>query len=126
MNYPTISSEELAAFEAELKNHPQALQDLEVLRSCEGDLECASRVLARRAGAEIVRGSEWLTQALEVCRTVICEKEFESDFAPGVISAVSAALVAYGNPVLLALTTTAAICLVKVGIRRFCEESPAE
>ncbi|MBC6474010.1 MAG: hypothetical protein GDA48_15375 [Hormoscilla sp. GM102CHS1] len=50
-----VTPEEIADFRSEFANYPdasfreEALKELEVVEKCKGDLEIATRVLARRA-----------------------------------------------------------------------------
>jgi hypothetical protein len=50
-----LTSKEIAQYKASLADNPKALKDIEVIERCEGDLEQAARILARRAGVEAVR-----------------------------------------------------------------------
>jgi hypothetical protein len=49
-----VTPEEIAQFRAELADNPKALADIDVIERCEGYLEQAARILARRADIEDV------------------------------------------------------------------------
>jgi hypothetical protein len=105
-------------------NNPKAIADLDVIEACEGDLERASRVLARRAGAEDDRFvSNRLEQGLKQCRDAICEKEFKDDLLPELLEVVKESLAANSQPFLVALETPVALYITKVGVKNFCKSS---
>jgi hypothetical protein len=94
-NMTTVTPEEIEQFREQLRDYPEAIADLDVIEACEGDLERAARVLARRAGAEDDRFvSNRLEHGLQQCRNTICEKEFKDDLLPELLEAVKESLAA--------------------------------
>ncbi|MBD1892867.1 hypothetical protein [Coleofasciculus sp. FACHB-SPT9] len=92
----TVTTEEIQKFRSELADDLEALEGLSVIEKCEGDLEDAAVVLARRAKIEIVRAPNWLNEFADKLRPVICKEECKKDlldgsfnFAIGYLTAVS-------------------------------------
>jgi hypothetical protein len=118
----TITQEEIELFRQQLRDYPEAMASLDVVEACEGDLERAARVLARRAGAEDDRFvSNWLEQGIKQFRDAICEKEFKDDSLPGLLEALKESLAASSQPFLAALETPVALYIAKVGVNDFCK-----
>ncbi len=123
-NMTTVTPEEIEQFREQLRDYPEAIADLDVIEACQGDLERASRVLARRAGAEDDRFvSNRLEQGLKQCRDAICEKEFKDDLLPELLEAVKESLAASSQPFLVALEIPVALYITKVGVNNFCKSS---
>ena len=119
-----LTPEEIPQYRSAWANNPKAIADLDVIEACEGDLERASRVLARRAGAEDDRFvSNHLEQGLKQCRDAICEKEFKDDLLPELLEVVKESLAANSQPFLVALETPVALYITKVGVKNFCKSS---
>jgi hypothetical protein len=120
----TVTPEEIEQFREQLRDYPEAIADLDVIEACEGDLERASRVLARRAGAEDDRFvSNRLEHGLQQCRNTICEKEFKDDLLPELLEAVKESLSASSQSFFVALETPVALYIAKVGVNNFCKSS---
>ncbi|NCS13640.1 MAG: hypothetical protein GPJ08_22405 [Microcystis aeruginosa G13-09] len=84
-----VTPEEIAQFRAELADE-----------RCEGDLEQAARILARRADIEDVRAGITWESALKQARQVVCDAKFKEGLAPDLIGGIIGALITAGNPVL--------------------------
>jgi len=57
-----LTPEEIQQFREQLQNNPSAIAQLDIIEKCDGKLEQATRILARRAGTEEVRGgTTWKT-----------------------------------------------------------------
>jgi hypothetical protein len=115
-----VTSKEIAEFRIELADNPKALADLDVIERCEGDLEQAARILARRADIEDVRAGITWESALKQARQVICDEKFKEGLAPDLIGGIISALITAGNPVLVAVATPCAGYIVKVSLAEFC------
>jgi hypothetical protein len=123
-NMTTVTPEEIEQFREQLRDYPEAIADLDVIEACQGDLERASRVLARRAGAEDDRFvSNRLEHGLQQCRNTICEKEFKDDLLPELLEAVKESLSASSQSFFVALETPVALYIAKVGVNNFCKSS---
>ncbi|MCA2553584.1 MAG: hypothetical protein IM466_07545 [Microcystis sp. M04BS1] len=115
-----VTAEEIAQFRAELAEDSKALADLNVIERCEGDLEQAARILARRADIEDVRAGITWESALKQARQVVCDAKFKEGLAPDLIGGIIGALITAGNPVLVAVATPCAGYIVKVSLAEFC------
>ena len=116
-----VTPEEIANYRAELADDPKALADLDVIERCEGDLEQAARILARRADIEEVRAGITWESALKKARKVVCDDKFQEGLAPDLISGVFAALITAGDPLLVAVATPCASYIVKLSLGKFCK-----
>ena len=115
-----VTPEEIAQFRAELAEDSNALGDIDVIERCEGDLEQAARILARRADIEDVRAGITWESALKQARQVVCDAKFKEGLAPDLIGGIIGALITAGNPVLVAVATPCAGYIVKVSLAEFC------
>ena len=115
-----VTPEEIAQFRAELAEDSKALGDIDVIERCEGDLEQAARILARRADIEDVRAGITWESALKQARQVVCDEKFKEGLAPDLIGGIIGALITAGNPVLVAVATPCAGYIVKVSLAEFC------
>lgn len=121
-----LTPEEIQQYREQLKDNPQAIAQLDIIEKCEGNLEQATRILARRAGAEEVRaGMTWET-TLKKARKVVCHNDFKEGLAPNLISSVVAVLLTAGDPLLVAVATPCAIFIVKISLTKFCEQEQLE
>ena len=115
-----VTPEEIAQFRAELAEDSKALGDIDVIERCEGDIEQAARILARRADIEDVRAGITWESALKQARQVVCDAKFKEGLAPDLIGGIIGALITAGNPVLVAVATPCAGYIVKVSLAEFC------
>ena len=115
-----VTPEEIAQFRAELAEDSKASGDIDVIERCEGDLEQAARILARRADIEDVRAGITWESALKQARQVVCDAKFKEGLAPDLIGGIIGALITAGNPVLVAVATPCAGYIVKVSLAEFC------
>jgi hypothetical protein len=120
-NMTTVTQEEIEQFREQLRDYPRALVDLEVIERCEGDLEGAARVLARRSGLEEVRSRANWQLALQKARELVCEDKFKDGLAPGLIGGLIGTLAASGSPILAAVATPVGIYITQVSIEAFCK-----
>ncbi len=118
-----VTPEEIAKFRSELADHPhpEKLADLDVIERCEGDLEQAARVLARRAGIEEVKsGANWQLALQKACK-IVCDEKFKGGLVPGLIGGLIGTLATSGGPLLAAVATPTSIYIAQVGIDAFCK-----
>ncbi|MEA5534494.1 hypothetical protein [Crocosphaera sp. XPORK-15E] len=121
-----LTPEEIQQYREQLKDNPEAIAQLNIIERCGGNLEQATRILARRADFEEVRaGITWET-ALNQAREVICNDNFKDGLAPDLISGVIAALVTAGDPLLVAVATPCASYIVKTSLAKFCKQKQLE
>ncbi|MDJ0599179.1 MAG: hypothetical protein QNJ37_10115 [Crocosphaera sp.] len=121
-----LTSEEIQQYREQLKDNSQAIAQLDIIEKCGGDLEQATRILARRAGTEGVRGGITWETALKQARGIVCNDDFQGGLAPDLISGVVAALITAGDPLLVAVATPCAGYIVKTSLTKFCDQKQLE
>ena len=117
----TVTSKEIAQFRSQLADNPSAMEALDIIEDCEGDLEDAAMTLAIRAGQEPERAnSEWLDALARKWRAVICQEEFRHNLLDGSVKEMMEHLKTIPSfPQILA--TPVLIYVVKQGADNFCE-----
>lgn len=117
----TLTSKEIAQFRSQLADDSNAMEVLDLIEDCEGDLEDAAMTLAIKAGQEPERAnSEWLDALARKWRAVICEQEFRDDLLNGSVQAMMQHLLTMPTfPKILA--TPVLIYVLKQGVGNFCE-----
>jgi hypothetical protein len=116
-----VTLAEVAKFQNELTNYPNALAALQEIEECEGDLEDAAMVLAIRAGQQPdIANADWLSSLAKKCRAFICRTELRNalaneSFAP-VVEQLTAAKIC---PALLVMPVL--LYVVKQGVDEFCQ-----
>ncbi|MEA5570373.1 hypothetical protein [Calothrix sp. UHCC 0171] len=117
----TVTSKEIAQFRSQLSEYPLALQALDIIEDCEGDLEDAAMTLAIRVGQQPERAnSEWLDTLAKNWRAIICQQDFRSALQNSSIKEMMEHIKAM--PVFPSiLATPVLIYVIKQGIDNFCE-----
>ncbi|BCL35574.1 hypothetical protein [Nostoc sp. MS1] len=117
----TVTSQEIALFRSQLADDLGAMEALDLIEDCEGDLEDAAMTLAIKAGQEPERANaEWLDALARKWRAVICEQEFRNDLLNGSITKMLAHLQTMPTfPKILA--TPVLLYILKQGVDNFCE-----
>ncbi|MGM3307690.1 hypothetical protein ACSQ6I_17255 [Anabaena sp. WFMT] len=115
-----VTSKEIAQFRSQLADDPQAMEALDLIEDCEGDLEDAAMSLAIRAGQEPEQtNAEWLEALAKKWRAVICEQEYRNDLLNGSIVEMMAHLKTIPSfPKILA--TPVLIYIIQQGVNNFC------
>jgi len=118
----TITTEELAKFRSALQDNDEALEALDIVENCDGNLKESMNIIMSM-DKDSYRGDEdWIDfeNMGKELRKIICSPAFESAFIDGSFA------VALGY--LLADTTHPTIFLVpfmlyvfKIGLERFCQ-----
>lgn len=116
-----VTAREIALFRSQLADDPRAMEALDVIEDCEGDLEDAAMTLAIRVGQEPERGnSEWLDALARKWRAVICEQDFRDDLLNGSVKEMMRHLNTMPTfPKILA--TPVLMYVLKQGVNSFCE-----
>ncbi len=117
----TVTSKEIAQFRSQLADDPRAMEVLDLIEDCEGDLEDAAMTLAIRAGQEPERAnSEWLDALARNWRAVICDPGFRDNLLNGSVQGMMQYLITMPTfPKILA--TPVLIYVLKQGVNNFCE-----
>lgn len=116
-----VTLQEIALLRSQLADDLGAMEALDLIEDCEGDLEDAAMTLAIKAGQEPERANaEWLDALARKWRAVICEPEFRDDLLNGSITKMMAHLQKMPTfPKILA--TPVLIYILKQGVNEFCE-----
>jgi hypothetical protein len=116
-----VTSKEIAQFRSQLADDSRAMEVLDLIEDCEGDLEDAAMTLAIRVGQKPERAnSEWLDALARQWRAVICEQGFRDDLLNGSVQGMMEYLVTMPTfPRILA--TPVLIYVLKQGVNNFCE-----
>ena len=115
-----LTSAEIARFRSLLFSYEEALEALDAIEDCEGDIEDAAIGLAIQAGQEPNTSDRWLEGLAKRCRPVICRRELKEELLQESLSAVAAALnEAQICPPLLVAPVL--IFALKTGVNSFCE-----
>lgn len=116
----TVTSQEIAQFRSQLAEYPSAMEALDVIEDCEGDLEDAAMTLAIKAGQQPERAnSEWLDALARKWRAVICEQDFREDLLNGSVEKMIVHLYTIESfPKILA--TPVLLYVLKQGVNNFC------
>lgn len=116
-----VNSQQIAQFRSELSNYPEAMQALDVIEDCEGDLEDAAISLAISVGQQPqINNAEWLESLVRKCRAVICQPEFREDLLNGSYASVVEYL-AKTPLVPEILATPVLMYVVSQDVKSFCE-----
>lgn len=117
----TVTSQEIAQFRSQLTDNVTAMEVLDLIEDCEGDLEDAAMSLAIRAGQQPERAnSEWLDALARKWRAVVCEQEFRDDLQSGSVQRMIEYL--YTMPAFPKILAVPVLLYVfKQGVNNFCE-----
>ncbi|MDB9373654.1 hypothetical protein [Nodularia sphaerocarpa] len=116
-----VTSQEIALFRSQLVDDSRAMEALDLIEDCDGDLEDAAMTLAIRAGQEPgMTNSEWLDAMARKWRAVICEQEYRDDLLSNSLVRMMERLQKMPTfPSVLA--TPVLIYILKQGVNNFCE-----
>ncbi|MBE9215941.1 hypothetical protein IQ247_25310 [Plectonema cf. radiosum LEGE 06105] len=116
----TVTTQEIAQFRSTFANYPQAMQALDLIEDCDGDLEDATMTLAIKVGQQPeIDNSEWLDNLARKWRAVICQQELRGDLLEGSVDKLMEEIQKIPTfPTILA--TPVLIYVFKQGIPDFC------
>ena len=117
----TVTSQEIARFRSTFANYPPALQALDLIEDCDGDLEDAAMTLAIKAGQQPdIGNSEWLDSLAKKWRSLICQEEWRADLQEGSVDKLMEQI--QKTPTFPSVLVTPVLLYVfKQGIPEFCE-----
>lgn len=114
-----LSSQEIAHYRTELAADAEALEALDQIEDCEGDLEDAALSLGIQAGQQPDR-TDWLPGVAKRCRVILCQDPCQSYFQQGQLTGVVTTLkAAQVCPSLL--VTPVVLYVLKSGVESFCD-----
>lgn len=115
-----LSSEEIAQYRSQLSTNEIALQALDMIEDCEGDLEDAAIALALHVGQEPDRSDQWLDGIAKRWRVFLCQTGIKEALHAGSIASATTLLAAETDiPAILA--TPVVLYAIKTGMEDFCK-----
>ncbi|AMW26676.1 MULTISPECIES: hypothetical protein [Oscillatoriales] len=115
-----LTSQEIAQFRSQLAEYSSALQALDMIEDCEGDIEDAAISMAINVGQSPTTSENWLDGLAKRHRVTICEPTYQEDLLQSNIAPIVAHLI-YQNQCPPLLVTPVVIYVLKTGIEQFCE-----
>ncbi|MGL5083259.1 MAG: hypothetical protein ACRC8A_17390 [Microcoleaceae cyanobacterium] len=115
-----LTSQEIAQFRSQLASYPEALEALDQIEDCEGNLEDAAIAMAIHAGQTPTTSEAWLDGLAKRCRVAICDSDHREDLLQGKMTGIVEFLLEQKIcPEIL--VTPVVIYALKTGIQEFCE-----
>lgn len=115
-----LTSQEIAQFRSQIAEYPTALEALDTIEDCEGDVEDAAISMAIQVGQMPTTSEQWLDGLAKRCRVALCQKDYRQDLVEGNITAMVEYLMQQKIcPELLVAPVV--IYVVKTGVNSFCE-----
>ncbi|MDY7022146.1 MAG: hypothetical protein SWJ54_12430 [Cyanobacteriota bacterium] len=115
-----LTSQEIAQFRSQLSEYAPALEALDTIEDCEGDIEDAAISLAIQVGQTPTTSDNWLAGVAKRYRVQICDRAYREDMLQGNISKMVGYLIEQ-NVCPQLLVTPVVIYATKTGISQFCE-----
>ncbi|WP_204151729.1 hypothetical protein [Leptolyngbya sp. CCY15150] len=116
----TVTAVDIIEYRAELASNANALQALDMLEDCEGNLEDAAIALAISAGQEPDCSDQWLMGLAKRWRSRICQTPSRTTLTEAETIAEQVTLLTQVIDLPVSLVTLLAIYLVKTGVDQFC------
>lgn len=116
----TVTAEELKQYRIALADDPIALQALDMIEDCEGELEDAAIALALQAGQEPGTSDCWLEGLAKRWRSFICQIGIKDSLQAGAI-ANAVKLLASETTIPATLATPVVLFALKTGVQDFCK-----
>ena len=114
-----LSSQAIAQYRSQLAAFPDALEALDTIEDCEGDLEDAALSLGIRVGQE-PEENDWLDLLAKRCRVAVCEQHFQEALLAGNVAEVVEHLmeIKLCHPLLV---VPIVLFVAETGVQQFCE-----
>ncbi|MGB3292565.1 MAG: hypothetical protein WBB01_06145 [Phormidesmis sp.] len=114
-----LPPEEITQLRSRLADYPQAIEALQEIEDCDGDIEDAAISLALRSGQAPDTHEQWLAGFSKRYRHIACQPQFRESLAAGHLSTLINYLTQETDcPALIAAPV--AIYVSKVGVSDFC------
>ena len=115
-----LTNQEIAQFRSQLSEYPTALEALDTIEDCEGDLEDAAISLAIQAGQMPTTSENWLDGLAKRCRVAICQSDDHEELLEGKVTGIFGDLIE--KKICPEILVTPVILYVfKIGVNEFCE-----
>ncbi|HAC65710.1 MAG TPA: hypothetical protein DCF68_19810 [Cyanothece sp. UBA12306] len=118
-----LTADEIQQYRKELTGNAKALEDMDLIERCNGDLEYAAVRLVRRSKIDIIKADEdnFWQQAIIQARQLVCRDHIRNDLAPDILGGLVGLFISSSNPILGVLSTPLAIYVVKTRLENFCD-----
>jgi hypothetical protein len=114
-----LSPDEIIQLRAHLAEYPEALEALQEIEDCDGDVEDAAISLSLKAGQEPDTNEQWLVGFSKRYRHIACQAQFREAIAAGQLSTLVHDLID-GTDCPALVAPVVAICVFKSGVADFC------
>jgi hypothetical protein len=115
----SLTAEEITQLRARLADYPEAIEALQEIEDCDGDVEDAAISLALKSDQEPDTNEQWLAGFSKRYRHIACQSQFRDAIAAGQLSPLIDHLTQETDcPALIA--TPVAIYVLKSGVENFC------
>jgi hypothetical protein len=114
-----LTSQEIAQYRSQIAQFPEALQALDTIEDCEGDLEDAALSLAIQVGQQPDR-NDWLEGLAKRCRVALCQSSVKTALSEGQLAPAIAFLMEEKICPTLLLTPVI-LFVLQSGIEEFCQ-----
>ncbi|MFE1745287.1 hypothetical protein [Coleofasciculus sp. H7-2] len=122
-----VTPEEIAKFRTELADNPEALEALDVLEECEGNLEYAAETIAIESGElqndlgdKDPNEPSWLEKSIQKLRPHICTQAFKEALNQGFAGAVGWLIAIAAYPAVP--VTLVVIYISRKNLDEFCKD----
>ncbi len=115
-----LSPEDIIQLRAQLTDSPEAIEALQEIEDCDGDIEDAAISLALKAGQEPDTNEEWLVSFSKRYRHIVCQATFREAITTGQLSTLIHDLVE-GTDCPPLIAPAVAIYVFKSGVTDFCD-----
>ncbi|MGK7898126.1 MAG: hypothetical protein AB4372_32040 [Xenococcus sp. (in: cyanobacteria)] len=122
-NSTQLTPEEIQQYRDKLEDKTKALEDIDLIEKCNGDLEYAAIRLARRSNIETVKADEnsfWEKVKIQA-RQLVCKNTVKDDLAPNILGGLVGLFTTSGSPILGVVATPLAIHIVRETLENFCD-----
>jgi len=114
-----LNLDDITQLRARLADYPEALEALQEIEDCDGDVEDAAISLALKSGQEPDTNDQWLAGFSKRYRHIACQPEFRSSIAAQQLSPLIHHLTQETDcPALIAAPV--AIYILKSGVDDYC------
>ncbi|MFK8183572.1 MAG: hypothetical protein AB8B99_09365 [Phormidesmis sp.] len=114
-----LTPEDIAQLKARLGDYPKALDALQEIEDCDGDIEDAAISLALRSGQEPDSNEQWLSSFSKRYRHIACQRQFRQAIEANQLRPLIDHLSQNTDcPALIALPV--AVYISKSGVETFC------
>lgn len=126
-NPTIITDEEIAQYRQQLADYPEALDALDLIAECDGNLEESANFLVIEEGISELRSGEseeenTLDKIAKKFRKIICDDDFIDDLMSDLVTAGIASLAVSGQ-IPVAVATPVVIYLAKKGVKSWCNSN---